>query len=281
MFAVHGTAHANLLLAASWMLPEPPVRRSTIAGSPGPDHMDEVIEGFTGKDGAECSSASHVLQAFACARSTRCCCAFYRHWCIWRMRMAVLGNHSSCNGLLRHDQRHAVLSCQSLCAKPPPLRPKAVVHHTCPRHGGECRNFGRVLKHAPRSVGVSTRLLCLLSHCGACTDCGELERHRGLGWLDDLPTEHRTSSASIRCAKPSQAKPSLQCCSAQAALRHNALLSGSGHNECMVSVVSVAQGNFSERFAFGFQVGVVFGSAVFLHEELNRCGMRVCQCIPA
>ena len=68
MFAVHGTAHANLLLAASWMLPEPPVRRSTIADSPGPDHMDEVIEGFTGKDGAECSSASHVLQACACAR---------------------------------------------------------------------------------------------------------------------------------------------------------------------------------------------------------------------
>jgi hypothetical protein len=167
--------------------------------------------------------------------STRCCCAFYRHWCIWRMRMAVLGNHSSCNGLLRHDQRHAVLSCQSLCAKPPPLRPKAVVHHTCPRHGGECRNFGRVLKHAPRSVGVSTRLLCLLSHCGACTDCGELERHRGLGWLDDLPTEHRTV-ASIRCA-PSQAKPSLQCCSAQAALRHNALLSG-GHGVWCLSLVS-------------------------------------------
>ena len=140
--------------------------------------------------------------------STRCCCAFYRHWCIWRMRMAVLGNHSSCNGLLRHDQRHAVLSCQSLCAKPPPQRPKAVVHHTCPRHGGECRNFGRVLKHAPRSVGVSTRMLCLLSHCGACTDCGELERHRGLGWLDDLPTEHRTVPLfDARQAKAAVPKP--------------------------------------------------------------------------
>ena len=121
------------------------VRRSTIAGCLGPDHMDEVIEGFTGKDGAECSSASHVSQACACAREHEMLLRVYRHWCIWRMHMAVLGNHSSCNGLLRHDQRHAVLSCQSLCAKPPPLRPKAVVHHTCPRHGGECSNIGRVL----------------------------------------------------------------------------------------------------------------------------------------